>query len=378
MKQIIFLVLSLQITLLCYAQQPLPEDIQQRLNSLKNNAKIALDNYRTKIEKGRLYSGELRYEFSYPEYLWEKSHQYNLNLGMIYDEEMRNRMLQLMRNEFREDELDTLVNRYMARNEKWFQSDAIDSCRFDTLAIYRAASDSFFVALKEAAPDSARRAYIDSYEGFYKKQHMHDVIRLLKLDTTQICRQAYSAIVEQEREKRRKDILTKDVFYYTVLAKISGYLNDPRFVQPLIDALDKPQNFERKVVIEALVRMRVEPYYSDYVKHRTRTIEQIKSERPRFRIVDFIYVLGTQEAYLELSKYLLSDYPESYESADDKTYVSMTMSEKAFSLIRDHIENEDIQAVIKNKNAYDNPELVMPLYNWMQANYGKYKIRRLW
>jgi hypothetical protein len=56
----------------------------------------------------------------------------------------------------------------------------------------------------------------------------------------------------------------------------------------------------------------------------------------------------------------------------------MTMSEKAFSLIRDHIENEDIQAVIKNKNAYTNPELVMPLYNWMQANYGKYKIRRLW
>jgi hypothetical protein len=190
-------------------------------------------------------------------------------------------------------------------------------------------------------------------------------------------------VVESERARERKYMLTKASYDYTVLAKISGYLNDPRFVQPLIEALDKPQNFERKVVIEALVRMRVEPYYSDYVKRRTRTIEQIKSEQPRFKIEELIYVIGTQDAFLELSKYLLSDVTDliimddySTDHADSKS-TEYPISMTAFYLIQDHIENEDLQEMIKGKS-WREPLIFHQIYNWMQANYGKYKIRRLW
>ena len=153
-------------------------------------------------------------------------------------------------------------------------------------------------------------------------------------------------------------------------------------MNPLIETLDKPDNFNRKVVIEALARMRVDPYYSEYVKFRMpRTVDRIKQERPGFKIEELVDVIGTQEAFLELSKYLLSNVPYKIAIADsqDENYsISYPISNDAFILIRDNLENKDVQDMIRDKYADDNPELIMPLYDWMQKNYGKYKIKRIW
>ena len=48
---------------------------------------------------------------------------------------------------------------------------------------------------------------------------------------------------------------------------------------------------------------------SDYLKSRTRTLSEIKEERAPFSLHDFVYVLNSQDSFLELSKYLLSDIP---------------------------------------------------------------------
>ena len=212
--------------------------------------------------------------------------------------------------------------------------------------------------------------------------------------------------------------MKKPYSYYddcTNFAEICGYIGDKRFIKPLIELLnnfDKSLedlkksfeeeysdeeddwdvekdsdvinlNYQRGKVLEALARMRIEPYYSDYIKKRTLTKEQIMDEKERlnFNIYDFVYVLGTQKAFLELSKYLLSNKPYQTISSDDGNY-SLPVSESAFYLIRDNIENKDLQKMIKEVDIYDDDydlaTLEKPIYDWMQKNYGKYKIKRIW
>jgi hypothetical protein len=96
-------------------------------------------------------------------------------------------------------------------------------------------------------------------------------------------------------------------------------------------------------------------------------------------------VLGTQKAYLELSKYLLSNKPYGIIAIDYSEYsesyptsYTTPVSNDAFYLIQDNIENKDLQEMIGNKHVADDPKLSISIYNWMQKNYGKYKIRRIW
>jgi hypothetical protein len=362
----IFLCINL-FALTGYGQQ-LPEDIQQRLDSLKQKSKIALDNYRTHPNSGRLCTGELRYNLTNPRYLFYKSHEYNLNLGMIYDDEMRDRIVQLMRNEYREDELDTLVNRLVDRYPIQYENYAMEACKFDTLPFFKAALDSFYLELKNKAIKNIG----------YPHMHTYEVFKLLKLDTTEIFRQTYNKIIKREKESVRERFLTDTRYRHSDLAKLCGYIGDKRFIPVLIEALAKPDNFNQKVVLEALARMRVEPYYSDYVKLRMpRTLERIKQGRPGFSIEDFIYVIGTQEAFLELSKYLLSNVAYTWDTSDELGATPHPISNSAFYLIQDHIENEDLQGIMKNKDPED-PVALKQTYDWMQKNYGKYKIRRIW
>ncbi|MDR3246007.1 MAG: hypothetical protein LBT50_06195, partial [Prevotellaceae bacterium] len=55
-KQILTLLLCLLFAFSDYGQQ-LPDDIQHRLDSLKNNVDIALNNYIINPRKGSLYHG---------------------------------------------------------------------------------------------------------------------------------------------------------------------------------------------------------------------------------------------------------------------------------------------------------------------------------
>ena len=163
-----------------------------------------------------------------------------------------------------------------------------------------------------------------------------------------------------------------------------GYIGDKRFIKPLIEILNKAEeDYQKEKIIEALTRMRVEPYYSDYVKKRTLTMEQIKDEDKwlDFKIEDFVNVLGTQEAFLELSNYLLSNKPYStivIDYEDHPEHRHYPVSDNAFILIRDNIENREVQEMIGKKSIEDYTPYLKPLYDWMQKNYGKYKIKRIW
>ena len=299
---------------------------------------------------------------------------------MIYDDAMRDRLVQLIGNEYQGWELDSLVTRQMNYRTVRYEDRAMELCKFDTLQIFGTTLDSFFMDMKQKSiNDTVMYERYTKNETFYKKENRYNVFKLLKLDTTTTFKQAYNKIVERERERERESYLSGKAYYnYTYLAEICGHIGDKRFIQPLKEALDKPNNFQRKKVLEALVRLHVEPYYGDYVKEITLTSEQIQNnEGLKFSLDDFVRVLGTQEAFLELSKYLLSNKPYKvtmieYENRSGGSYTT-PVSYDAFSLISDYLENESLQTLIKTTG--DDEQAV---YEWMQKNYGKYKIRKIW
>jgi hypothetical protein len=144
-----------------------------------------------------------------------------------------------------------------------------------------------------------------------------------------------------------------------------------------------PDNFRQETVIQALVRMQIEPYYTDYVQYRSKTIKQIKTEHSGFDINDLAYVLRTQESFLELSKYLLSDVAYSWAISDapvgtEVQEIAYSVSSEAFDLIHYNIENKEVQKMIGNGYIEDYTPFLKPLYDWMQKNYGKYQIKRIW
>ena len=375
MKRINFVIIFSIIIFNFVHAEKLPDFVQQRLDSVKKEAKRSLSYYRfwdTRYDGYMMLPCYLRYGvFSDDETLLIDSIDLKLNIGMIYDNEMRVRLVQLLRNEYQEDELDTLVNIQINSNISLFENDAMKICKLDTMQIFKATLDSFYMDLK-----NKKQAQ------FSISMYKYDVFKLLQLDTVTIFKQTYNNVIKSKKEKNREEWLSKTYYNYTYLAELCGYIGDKRFVCPLTEALGKPDNFQREKVLEALARMRVEPYYSDYVKKRTLTIEQIKDEKKRldFSINDFVYVLGTQKAYLELSQYLLSNKP--YQTTvidydDHSEYHDSPVSQDAFYLIRNNIENEDIQKII-GPYREDIDVLFKPLYDWMQKNYGKYKIRRIW
>lgn len=373
--------------------QKLPDFVQPRLDSLRKVVKQDLADYRTydrNTNKSLTLPDRLNDFFTY----WYErplldslinNHGVNLSVGMIYDDEMRDRIVQLICNEFRPDELDTLVNIQIRRIYiPNYERKAMDMCKFDTMQIFKSTVDIFYTELKNKNPEDS---LIIKYDYIEKNELRHNVFKFLQLDTTVVFKQTFNEIIKEEKNRIREDVLTNTYSYYNGigwLSELCSYINDKRFVRPLVKLLsnDSLEDHQRERVLTALVRMRVEPYYSDYVKKRTMTTKQIMDENwLGFSIDDFVYVLGTQEAFLELSKYLLSNKPYTIisDDSDVESYKSIyPVSDSAFVLIKYNILNKELQRIIEPYNDNNAEAYYKPVYDWMQENYGKYKIRIIW
>jgi hypothetical protein len=381
MKRIILLSIYCIVFANAIYSQAMPVFVRQKLDSIKKEARKALMDYRIGDGYMRLPFGLGFYlpgnVFSYDETQLIDSLNLKVNIGMIYDDAMRNRIVELMQNKFQEYELDTLINRQMSYRIIAYERVAMETCLIDTLPLFKITLDSLCNALEsQNALDLSKQA---------NKVYNYEVFKFLKLDTTTRFQQVHESLIEKEKKQWREYLLTNKSYYRADLAELCGYIGDKRFIQPLIEALGKAEeDYQKKKILEALARMRVEPYYRDYVKYRTRPLEQVKDANKNvgFDIDDFVYVLGTQESFLELSKYLFSNYIYARDSDDSSGTNSETavyyLSEKAFDLIQENIMNEDLQKIINGRSSYSNPELLQSVYDWMQKNYGKYKIKRIW
>jgi hypothetical protein len=341
--------------------QDLPEFVQNKLDMEKEETREYLINYR--ISKNLLWpSYALGVLFSERESYILDSLGLKLHVSMVYDDDMRERMVELLENKYRQYELDTLINRYMFElMDTRYKVRAVDMCKFDTIPFFKIMLDSI------------NKANSNDRNNKYK------LFDLLHLDTTLAYQTAYSETVKKDKERIETDYLTDTLRIETYIAELCGYVGDKRFVAPLEKILEREKDNKR--VLEALVKMKVEPYYANYLTERTRSIEDIKKEKPRFSLDDFVYVLGNQEAYLELSKYLLSEVEGTVDVIDmpDTTmYSESPIYLEAISLIG-RIKNPALQKIINTPNFDKKKESDrLKVYKWMQKNYGKYQIYRIW
>lgn len=59
----------------------------------------------------------------------------------------------------------------------------------------------------------------------------------------------------------------------SAIATLCGYINDKRFVQPLISALYNANDLDKKSIVTALARMKIEPYSSKMLNENIHTLK---------------------------------------------------------------------------------------------------------
>ncbi|MDR1974252.1 MAG: hypothetical protein LBQ31_06210 [Bacteroidales bacterium] len=381
----------------CSGKGDCPEEVKVVFDKLKIKEKNNLTNFRHGYRNN--FSFELMCWFR-DHRLLEKAKKCNLSIDILYDEPMRKRIIQLMSGEISSYEMDSIVARCSRYSNDYLKEKAFFMAKIDTLSIYK-------IALKELYANLKKEDKFD-IDKVYSKAYQMELFWQMELDTLNVYKHIYYNLLEtriKECENETIDYFSNR-FDCSSLAELCGYLKDKRFKKLLIAALDKPRMFNKEIVVEALVRMKVEPYYTQYIKERTRTLDEIKQERPNFRIEKFVNVVRTQESFREISKYLLSDVPyriqmeDSYNStpppATDTSFKdipleftknhtptsrSFPISNDAYYLIKDNIENEDLQKITPDLGEIDESarkQIYQQVYDWMQKNYGKYRIRKIW
>jgi hypothetical protein len=355
MKRIILFCIFLFVVFAGFSQN-VPTDIQQTLDELQVQIKLGLDSIRTNPRLGDWGANSLLSERLLPEQrMRADSLGLNLHWGMVYDESMRERLVQLLNNEFREDEVETLVNRAMSRITTFDQRAMLAMGVIDTRE-FRQVQDSLNRHRNRAVRE-------DLYQ-------YPEVFRYLQYDTLAVFRQTMDSLIKQRREDLRIQYLNRQAPIRTI-AITCGLIDDERFIEPLKNVLNIP-DIDRRIfddVRDALVRMKVEPYYSEFVEEYTFSMEEVKEMEFAFHLGDYVNLLRTQASFRELSKFLHSDAYTVYTSEGP----GGNASQAALRLIHRNIENEDLQLLI-NTQKRD----ILKIFDWMQENYGNYKIKRVW
>ena len=367
MKRVILFCVFFSVVFTGFSQE-IPTDIQKRLAELQTQIRLRLDSIR--VSDVGVWGGNTSLaERLLPEQR-NRADSLGLNLhwGMVYDEPMRERLVQLLNNEFREDEVDILVNRTMESLENMgiaiFEQRAMS-------AMEDIVNSKEFRQVQDSLDRSRDRTIRDTFYSNF------EVFRYLQYDTLAVFRQAVDSVRKQRREDIKIRYLNQRLSVQTmqVIAQTSGRIGDERFVEPLRNALRRPgiDNREFNAIREALVRMKIEPYYSEFVEQFTFSVEEIKELRFVFHLHFYSDLLRTQSSFRQLSKFLHSNAYTDLTGDGAEGDASLW----ALSLIRRNIVNEDLQALI-NSPDFDSERDILKVYEWMQANYGNYIIRRVW
>jgi hypothetical protein len=210
MKRIICIIIYYFLVLNIVQAKQLPEFVQQRLDSIKEETRKSLIEYRYwNYETNGYMTIPFNLGYFSSEYIFSSEETYlidslelNISVGMIYDDKMRERIVQLMQNKYREDELDTLVNRRMGYNLSSYEYDAMEMCKFDTMRIFKITLDSLYMDIK-------------SKEGtpYSKSMYKDRVFKLLQLDTTSIYKQIRDKVIKRERERDKSYLIQMILIY---------------------------------------------------------------------------------------------------------------------------------------------------------------------
>jgi uncharacterized protein YqfB (UPF0267 family) len=402
MKKILFFaLLHVFLTIVSFSQN-MVSDIQTYFIELKTDIKLKLDSCRTNTNLGNWRRNHLNVPLiqrllflqklgTYGENIdnmRKKVDSLNLTLSwqMIYDDSMTERMIQLLNNEYRKDEFETLVNREMVllSQNMGFEQDAMWQMKADTSKVFLMVKDSLNKYRN-------REKHPKLYQNF-------DVFLYMKSDTTARFRFVLDSVKKAEKEHIENYYLDNYHFDIEDLITVCGYVNDKRFVEPLINILKKSKsrideltkmleekesydlrkekNLNEKIIpiiTDALVRMKVEPYRTDLLKKLTQPLDTIKKQNFTGSLGYLSSFADNPDYLLEISKYLYSEANTMYTSEGPEG----TAYKDAYRKITEHIENKGLQDII-NSPDFNLEKDRFKIYEWMQKNYGKYEIKRLW
>lgn len=353
----------------CVIPSYAPSDIKSSMELLREETRKILQNARITDEFPHI--GFIESALSEEQEERVIKQKVNLHLCMIYDNAMRERLLQLLKNEYRQDEIDTLINRIILSNKIVYENEALKACRFDTMRIFK----KLYKELISNKKDSDMVKY-NNYE--------YAVFKFLKLDTVVAFKKTFNIISNEEKKRYEKEFKedAKNRFIPWV-ADLCGYVGDKRFVQPLIACLSKSnEEYEKVKVKEALARMKVEPYYSNLLDKISLTQKEIEEGKVGDYYVLYI-TIRSQKSFLELSKYLKSNKPFMVFSEGPPRNPGDEIKYEVLEILYHNIDNEDMKKYVANGKetisvtfnpTRKNQAMVERMYNWMQKNYGKYKI----
>ena len=397
MKVKIWILFSLYLCCIASSAQntteELPIEVKERLLSIRRCITKQLDSCRFRNES--LYLGLLSRHIDNDEGLINHEREFalsklNLSWNMVFDNYMIDRTIQLLNNEYRKEELDSLVNRQWEIISKRSQWELV------TMYELKINNSKIFKQTKDSLTHNRDK---EMHSNWYSDE---EVLHYLGIDTTAYFRLAVDSIIKSSKQEITDYYLNKFNFDIVGLIQSCGFIKDVRLNEPMLYLLsrcekrveflhDKIETLKDKEETEifmsyqdektenekimkalyiSLVQMRVEPYYTHFFKiwgcpTNDYCIDYLDN--------DPIILFHNQDIFLIIANGLLST-----DAVNITSEFNQGMAyESAFSDISRYIENESLLKIINNPKFNLSKDRIR-IYDWMQKNYGKYKIRRIW
>ncbi|MBQ3634963.1 MAG: hypothetical protein II951_05030 [Bacteroidales bacterium] len=239
-----------------------------------------------------------------------------VDINLVYDDYARHRVLQLLKNEFEEGELEALV--------------------------------------RLRASDAA-------------KMHLGGEIDI-------------DSMIETRRPKERELLLSTYSFDLGFLIELSGVIEYDGIVEQLETMVsDSAFSEYKQELLTALVCHKVEPYYSEFLSS-SRFFDGCRVGDMSGKIFALLRCAPSQESILLLSDYLGCNEHTVITTADGTDPIDWHIRDDALYLLRRYVMNEDFMFMcggFKEREHITNEES-RKIISWLNTNYGKYKIRRFW
>ena len=376
--KIILLILLFHISLKVFSQTSCektmltPNEVQKKIDSIVCHDRQTLLNFR-KIDfvKQYIYNRPMCNYFDkcYYNCLFEyNKYGIDFRVASYYDSQMRNRILQLLRNDFMEGELDSLIKKELSQITFIPKS---SKC-IDTLSqIYKKEKQLFYENKK------------DSLISEYKDKYHFDLYVIIKA-----CKFVYDEEIEMELLK----LYHSQINWGNVsgvsqnVGDISAYANIKEIIKVVLAAHGKT---------EYLNGWKYDPIKDENWKFdKTDTLDDLYTQRMA-KNIKYLALVHTDESYYELSKYLLSPrfiYSEEMEETNDDSNHNYNYHIKCFAFLNIvyNVTNVDLYKSLrflwyyeqynKFQNIRDNltDEFCRKMYDWMQENYGNYQLWYEW
>lgn len=349
-----------------------PNEIQKKIDSIVCHDKQTLLNFR-KIDfiKQYIYNRPMCNYFDkcYYNCLFEYNKcGIDFRVASYYDSQMRNRILQLLRNDFMEGELDSLIKKELSQITFIPKS---SKC-IDTLSqIYKKEKQLFYENKK------------DSLISEYKDKYHFDLYVIIK---------ACKFVYDEEIEMELLNLYNSQINWGNVsgvsqnVGDISAYANIKEIIKVVLAAHGKTEH---------LNGWKYDPIKDENWKFdKTDTLDDLYTQQMA-KNIEYLALVHTDESYYELSKYLLSPrfiYSEEMEETNDDSNHNYNYHIKCFAFLSIvyNVTNVDLYKSLrflwyyeqynKFQNRRDNltDEFCRKMYDWMQQNYGNYQLWYEW